>query len=60
MAQTIRLGDISIAVARKNVELTMASIRTNSPVLRDMESQGAIDIAGAMYNLESAEVVFFG
>ncbi len=48
------------AVARKNVELTMANIRANSPDLRDMESQSAIDIAGAMYNIESAEVVFFG
>jgi carbonic anhydrase len=52
--------DFVDAVARKNVELTMLSIRSNSPVLRDLEAQGAIDIAGAMYNLESAEVDFFG
>ena len=35
-------------------ELTMADIRKDSPVLADMESSGAIKIAGAMYNLETA------
>jgi len=47
------------AVARKNVELTMANIRKNSPVLAEMESNGAIKIAGAMYNLETGVVDFF-
>ena len=46
------------AVARKNVELTMAMIPERSPVLRDLQSQHAIQIAGAMYNLETAEVDF--
>ncbi len=48
------------AVARKNVELTMAYIREHSPVLRELETQGTIEIAGAMYNLETATVDFFG
>jgi hypothetical protein len=39
------------AVARKNVEMTMADIRKDSPVLAEMESNGAIKIAGAMYML---------
>jgi carbonic anhydrase len=39
------------AVARKNVELTIANIRKDSPVLADMEQTGKIKIAGAMYNL---------
>lgn len=47
------------AVARKNVELTMADIRKDSPVLAEMESSGAIKIAGAMYNLETGVVDFF-
>jgi carbonic anhydrase len=47
------------AVARKNVEITMAAIRKDSPVLAEMESKGAIKIAGAMYNLETGVVDFF-
>jgi carbonic anhydrase len=47
------------AVARKNVEITMADIRKDSPVLASMESDGAIKIAGAMYNLETGVVDFF-
>ena len=46
------------AVARKNVENTMANIRNGSTVLTEMESQGAIKIAGAMYNLETGVVDF--
>jgi carbonic anhydrase len=46
------------AVARKNVEISMADIRKNSPVLAAMESSGAIKIAGAMYNLETGVVDF--
>ncbi|MEH2479245.1 carbonic anhydrase [Nitrobacteraceae bacterium AZCC 2146] len=47
------------AVARKNVEMTMADIRKDSPVLAQMESNGAIKIAGAMYDLETGVVDFF-
>ena len=47
------------AVARKNVELTMADIRKKSAVLAELESKGAIKIAGSMYNLETATVDFF-
>jgi carbonic anhydrase len=48
------------AVARKNVELTIAGIRKDSPVLAGMESSGALKIAGAMYNLQTGVVEFFG
>ncbi|HKT99091.1 MAG TPA: carbonic anhydrase family protein [Paraburkholderia sp.] len=48
------------AVARKNVELTIANIRQNSPVLAQLETQGAIKIVGAMYNLGTGAVEFFG
>jgi carbonic anhydrase len=47
------------AVARKNVELTVATIRGNSPILRDLESAKAIKVAGSMYNLNTGEVEFF-
>jgi carbonic anhydrase len=47
------------AVARKNVEITIADIRKDSPVLAQLESNGAIKIAGAMYTLETGVVDFF-
>jgi len=47
------------AVAQKNVELTMGDIRKKSAVLAELESKGAIKIAGSMYNLETAIVDFF-
>jgi carbonic anhydrase len=47
------------AVARKNVELTMADIRSRSPVLADLEAKGVLKIAGAMYNITTAQVAFF-
>lgn len=46
------------AVARKNVELTMAGIRAGSPVLERLEGQGHIKIAGAMYSVETGVVEF--
>jgi carbonic anhydrase len=46
------------AVAQKNVEITVADIRKDSPVLAQMESNGDIKIAGAMYNLETGVVDF--
>jgi len=46
------------AVARKNVELTMTTIRGNSAILRDLEAAKAIKIAGAIYNLKTGEVEF--
>ena len=47
------------AVARKNVELTIAGIRKDSPVLAGMESSGTIKIAGAMYDLATGVIDFF-
>jgi carbonic anhydrase len=46
------------AVASRNVELTIDSIRGNSAVLRDLESTNAIEIVGAMYNLETGTLHF--
>ena len=47
------------AVGRKNVKLTIASIRQRSSVLAEMEKSRAILITGAMYNLETGAVDFF-
>src|SRR6195256_2432490 len=47
------------AVARKNVEMTVADIRKDSPVLAEMEAKGGIEMVGAMYNLETGAVEFF-
>ncbi len=52
--------DFVDAVARKNVELTMADVRKRSAVLADLGASGAIKIVGAMYNLDSGLVEFFG
>ena len=47
------------AVAKKNVELTLARIRKDSPVLAELADKGTIKIAGAMYNLETGTVEFY-
>jgi hypothetical protein len=47
--------DLVDAVARKNVELTMADIRRRSTVLDDMVTSGAVKIVGAMDNLETGK-----
>jgi carbonic anhydrase len=41
------------AVARKNVEMTVAGIPQDSPVLAELEAKGAIKMTGGMYNLET-------
>lgn len=46
------------AVARKNVELTLADIRRRSPTIAGLEGKGTVKLAGAMYNLETAVVDF--
>ena len=46
------------AVARKNVELTMAGIHRRSAIIAALETKGTVKIAGAMYNLESGVVEF--
>ena len=45
-------------VARQNVLMTIANIQERSSVLRDLESNGSIKVAGSMYNLETGIVEF--
>jgi len=47
------------AVARKNVEMTVAAIRNDSPVLAELAASDTIKITGAIYNLETGAVEFF-
>jgi len=47
------------AVARTNVNLTMANIRKNSKVIAALEKAGAVKIAGAFYDLKTGAVEFF-
>ncbi|PCE62906.1 carbonic anhydrase family protein [Sediminicola luteus] len=51
--------DFVNTVAEKNVELTMADIRNQSPVLKEMEDNGEIAIIGAMYDIASGGVTFY-
>ena len=46
------------AVAAKNVKLTLAKIRENSPVLKEMLEANEIEIIGAMYDVASGKVSF--
>jgi len=44
------------AVAKTNVMLALNDIRRRSPILEDLEKQGKIKIAGAMYELSTGTV----
>jgi carbonic anhydrase len=46
------------AVATRNVELTIGNIQKLSPVLREMQEAGEIDIVGGMYDIETGAVEF--
>ena len=46
------------AVTEKNVRLTIERIRTESPILAQMEKDGAIAIRGALYDMDNGEVNF--
>ena len=46
------------AVAEANVRLTVERIRALSPILRDLESKGKIQIVGCIYNLGTGGVRF--
>ena len=46
-------------VARKNVQLNIARILKESPVLAEMQKDGEISIVGGMYNISSGKVDFY-
>ncbi|MFK7980934.1 MAG: carbonic anhydrase family protein [Saprospiraceae bacterium] len=41
-----------------NVKNTIDQIRLNSPILKEMEEEGAIKIVGAVYDMDTGKVVF--
>jgi len=44
--------------AKRNVELTMADILDQSPVISDLVKQGKVNIVGAFYDLTDGKVIF--
>jgi carbonic anhydrase len=51
--------DFVNTVAKKNVHMTITNIRTQSPVLKEMEDQEMIKIIGAMYDIKDGSVSFY-
>jgi carbonic anhydrase len=46
-------------VSETNVKLAIQRIRNESPILREMEEKGEIEIVAAMYSVETGHVDFF-
>ena len=46
-------------VAKENVFNTIEMIRLKSPILKEMEEAGKIEVKGAMYDLETGIVTFY-
>ena len=46
-------------VAKKNVAMTLANIRSQSSILKEMEDKGEIQIIGGMYHIDSGKVTFY-
>jgi carbonic anhydrase len=58
-SKEIASNDYSVdAVATQNVIDSIADLRAGSPILAEMENNGEIKIAGAMYDVKSGEVKF--
>ena len=51
--------DFVNAVAAKNVQMTIDNIRSQSPILKEMEADGAIKIVGGMYDIATGNVNFY-
>ncbi len=45
-------------VSESNVRNTIEKIRSDSPILKEMEENGEINIVGAIYSVESGKVDF--
>jgi carbonic anhydrase len=51
--------DFVDAVSAKNVDLTIARVRRESPVLKELEDDGDIKIVGGMYDIATGAVEFY-
>ena len=56
--KTSKNEDFVDKVCKKNVERTISDIRSLSPILKEMEDNGEIKIVGAVYDMDTGEVVF--
>jgi carbonic anhydrase len=56
--QTSKNEEFVDLVIRENVKLSVANIRSQSPVLKSMEDNGEIKIAGAYYDMDTGVVEF--
>lgn len=54
--KTSRNPEFVKMVTKQNVLATIDRIRTNSPILKEMELQGDIKIVGGIYNMETGQV----
>ena len=52
-------SDFVNAVAAKNVLMTIDNIRSQSPIIKEMEADGAIQIVGGMYDIATGNVNFY-
>jgi carbonic anhydrase len=48
-----------LAVTQANIRRTVAHIRSESPILNEMEKSGTIKIVGALYDVSNGEVTFY-
>jgi carbonic anhydrase len=56
--KTSKDNDFVHSVCVRNVQLSIETIRRNSPILKNMEQQGEIRIVGAEYDMETGMVTF--
>jgi len=47
------------AAAEENVNLTIANILENSPIIKELYENGQVGISGGMYDVSTGEVAFF-
>lgn len=53
-------GDYVYLVSEQSIRMTVEYIRKNSMILNEMEQNGEIGIVGAMYDMDTAVVSFYG
>lgn len=46
-------------VTKLNIDLTIERIRKESPIISELESQGTIKLIGALYDVETGEVMWY-
>ncbi|SFD51245.1 carbonic anhydrase [Chitinophaga sp. CF118] len=56
--KTSKNDDFVEYVTKNNVINTIETIRSKSPILKEMEDKGEIKIVGAFYDLKTGEVIF--